>query len=121
MNVDRLHQIIIAPVISEKSTRATERANAAVFRVARDAKKPEIKTRASEANAVVFEVAKSATKPLIKEAVETLFNVKVESVSTVNVKGKQKSFGRIRGRRSDWKKAYVKLAAGQELDFLATE
>ncbi len=98
MNVDRLHQIIIAPVISEKSTRATERANAAVFRVARDAKKPEIKT-----------------------AVETLFNVKVESVSTVNVKGKQKSFGRIRGRRSDWKKAYVKLAAGQELDFLAAE
>lgn len=98
MNVDRLHQIIIAPVISEKSTTAAEKANAAVFKVLRDAKKPEIKT-----------------------AVETLFNVKVQSVRTLVVKGKTKGFGRIPGRRSDWKKAYVKLAEGQELDFLAAE
>jgi len=98
MNVDRLHQIIIAPVISEKSTTAAEKANAAVFKVLRDAKKPEIKT-----------------------AVETLFKVKVESVRTLNVKGKTKGFGRTPGRRSDWKKAYVKLAEGQELDFLAAE
>ena len=98
MNADRLHQIIIAPVISEKSTTAAEKANAAVFKVLRDAKKPEIKT-----------------------AVETLFNVKVESVRTLLVKGKTKGFGRIPGRRSDWKKAYVKLAEGQELDFLAAE
>lgn len=98
MNVDRLHQIIIAPVISEKSTTAAEKANAAVFKVLRDAKKPEIKT-----------------------AVETLFNVKVQSVRTLVVKGKAKGFGRIPGRRSDWKKAYVKLAEGQELDFLAAE
>lgn len=98
MNVDRLHQIIIAPVVSEKSTRVAEKANAAVFKVATDAKKPEIKI-----------------------AVETLFKVKVESVSTMNVKGKRKNFGRIRGKRSDWKKAYVKLAEGQELDFLAAE
>lgn len=98
MNVDRLHQVIIAPVISEKSTTAAEKANAAVFKVLRDAKKPEIKT-----------------------AVETLFKVKVESVRTLNVKGKTKGFGRTPGRRSDWKKAYVKLAEGQELDFLAAE
>lgn len=98
MNVDRLHQIIIAPVISEKSTTAAEKANAAVFKVLRDAKKPEIKT-----------------------AVEALFKVKVESVRTLNVKGKTKGFGRTPGRRSDWKKAYVKLAEGQELDFLAAE
>ena len=98
MTVDRLHQIIIAPVISEKSTTAAEKANAAVFKVLRDAKKPEIKT-----------------------AVETLFKVKVESVRTLNVKGKTKGFGRTPGRRSDWKKAYVKLAEGQELDFLAAE
>ena len=98
MNVDRLHQIIIAPVISEKSTTAAEKANAAVFKVLRDAKKPEIKT-----------------------AVETLFKVKVESVRTLNVKGKTKGFGRTPGRRSDWKKAYVKLPEGQELDFLAAE
>ena len=98
MNVDRLHQIIIAPVISEKSTMAAEKGNHAVFKVASDAKKPEIRT-----------------------AVETLFNVKVKAVRTLNVKGKSKGFGRTPGRRSDWKKAYVTLAEGQELDFLAAE
>jgi large subunit ribosomal protein L23 len=96
MNVDRLHQIIIAPVVSEKSTRVSEKANQAVFKVVRDAEKPEI-----------------------KEAVEKLFNVKVDVVRTLNVKGKSKRFGRFSGKRSDWKKAYVTLAQGQEIDFLS--
>lgn len=95
MNIDRLHQIILGPVISEKSTRVAEKRNQAVFKVLKNAEKPEI-----------------------KEAVEKLFNVKVEGVRTLNVKGKTKRFGRSEGRRSDWKKAYVTLAQGQELDFL---
>jgi large subunit ribosomal protein L23 len=92
---DRLHRIIIAPVVSEKSTRVAEKLNQAVFKVARDAEKPEIKA-----------------------AVEKLFNVKVEGVRTLNVKGKSKRFGRFEGKRSDWKKVYVTLAQGQEIDFL---
>jgi large subunit ribosomal protein L23 len=94
--VDRLHQVILGPVISEKSTRVAEKANTAVFKVASDAGKPEI-----------------------KQAVEKLFNVKVDGVRTLVVKGKNKRFGRFEGRRSDWKKAYVTLAEGQEIDFLA--
>lgn len=93
---ERLHQLILAPVVSEKSTRAAEKSNEAVFKVLRDAKKPEIKA-----------------------AIEKLFNVKVEAVRTLNVKGKVKRFGGATGVRSDWKKAYVKLAQGQEIDFLA--
>ncbi|TXH02964.1 MAG: 50S ribosomal protein L23 [Nevskiaceae bacterium] len=95
MNFERLHQIILAPVISEKATRVAEKRNQAVFKVARDAQKPEI-----------------------KEAVEKLFNVKVTSVATLNVKGKIKRFGQSVGKRSDWKKAYVTLAEGQEIDFV---
>lgn len=93
MNVERMHQIILAPVISEKATRVAEKRNQAVFKVLRNAEKAEI-----------------------KEAVEKLFNVKVSGVRTLNVKGKNKRFGQSTGRRSDWKKAYVSLAAGQELD-----
>ncbi|MDE2150159.1 MAG: 50S ribosomal protein L23 [Gammaproteobacteria bacterium] len=96
MGGERLHQIILGPVVSEKSTRVSERANQAVFRVLRDARKPEIKA-----------------------AVEKLFKVKVEAVRTLNVHGKQKRFGRFEGRRSDWKKAYVTLASGQQIDVLA--
>jgi large subunit ribosomal protein L23 len=95
MNVDRLHSIILAPVISEKANRVAEKSNQAVFKVLGDAEKREI-----------------------KEAVEKLFDVKVVSVSTLNVKGKTKRFGRTMGRRSDWKKAYVTLAEGSDLDFL---
>ena len=95
MNFERLHQIILAPVISEKATRVAEKRNQAVFKVARDAQKPEI-----------------------KEAVEKLFSVKVTSVETLNVKGKIKRFGQSVGKRSDWKKAYVTLAEGQEIDFV---
>jgi large subunit ribosomal protein L23 len=90
----RLHRVIVAPVISEKSTRVAEKRNQAVFKVLRD-----------------------ATKPEIKLAVEQLFKVKVTDVNTLNVLGKNKRFGQSMGRRSDWKKAYVTLAEGQEIDF----
>ena len=65
---------------------------------------------------VAFRVVGDATKPEIKAAVELLFNVKVDAVTTLNVKGKVKRFGRSCGRRKDWKKAYVSLAEGQEID-----
>jgi large subunit ribosomal protein L23 len=93
---ERLQQIILAPVVSEKSNRVAEKNNQAVFKVLRDARKPEIKA-----------------------AVEKLFNVKVEGIRTLNVKGKSKRFGRFEGVRSNWKKAYITLAEGQEIDFLA--
>ncbi len=73
-------------------------------------------TMASEANAVVFEVAKDAAKPQIKQAIEALFGVKVKAVNTTITKGKTKRFRGIRGRRSDWKKAYVTLEEGNTID-----
>ncbi|OWY40754.1 50S ribosomal protein L23 [Xenophilus sp. AP218F] len=97
MNQERLLQVILAPIVSEKSTMIAEKNQQMAFRV-----------------------ATNATKPEIKAAVEMLFNVKVEGVSTVNVKGKVKRFGRSIGRRSDWKKAYVSLVEGQEIDLTAT-
>ena len=66
-------------------------------------------------------MATDATKPEVKAAVELLFNVKVDSVQILNVKGKVKRFGRFTGRRSDWKKAYVSLTPGQEIDFSAVQ
>lgn len=90
---ERIYQVLLAPHISEKSTFVAERNNQVVFRVASD-----------------------ATKPEIKAAVEALFKVDVESVQVVNVKGKQKRFGRFNGRRSDVRKAYVGIKAGQDLD-----
>jgi large subunit ribosomal protein L23 len=93
---DRLHRLILAPIVSEKSTRALEQGNQVVFKVLKDAAKPEIKV-----------------------AVEKLFNVKVTDVRTLNVKGKSKGGMRTPGRRSDWKKAYVTLAEGQTIDFTA--
>jgi large subunit ribosomal protein L23 len=95
MNVDRLHQIILAPVVSEKANRVAEKQNQAVFRVLPDADKAEI-----------------------KEAVEKLFNVKVDAVRTLSVKGKAKRFGRFMGRRASWKKAFVTLAEGQQIEFM---
>jgi large subunit ribosomal protein L23 len=94
MNQERLLQVLIAPHVSEKSATVGERNNQYVFRVATDATKPEIKT-----------------------AVEQLFSVSVAAVQVTNVKGKSKRFGAFQGRRSDWKKAYVTLAAGQEINF----
>ena len=90
----RLAQVLLAPVISEKATQAAEKSNQVLFKVLRD-----------------------ATKPEIKAAVELLFKVEVEAVSVVNVKGKVKRFGRSIGRRDHVKKAYVSLKAGQELNF----
>ena len=97
MNQERLLQVILAPVVSEKSTMVAEKNQQVVLRVATD-----------------------ATKPEIKAAVELLFNVKVAGVSTVNVKGKSKRFGRFVGKRKDWKKAYVSLVQGQEIDLTAS-
>ena len=95
MNVERLYSVILAPHVSEKSAIMGESNNQYAFKVARDASKPEI-----------------------KEAVEKIFNVVVEELQVLNVKGKTKRSGRGKvRRRSDWKKAYVRLAAGQEIDF----
>ncbi|EFG30654.2 50S ribosomal protein L23 [Simonsiella muelleri] len=96
MNQERLLKVILAPVVSEKSNMLAEKRNQMVFKVLKD-----------------------ATKIEIKAAVEQLFNVQVASVTTTTTKGKTKRFGRTIGRRSDVKKAYVSLAAGQELDLEA--
>lgn len=87
------YDVIVKPIITEKATLAGEMSNA-----------------------VTFEVAKSASKPQIKEAVETLFNVKVKAVNTVVTKGKTKRFRGRPGVRSDVKKAYVMLEAGNSID-----
>ena len=76
---------------------------------------------AAENNQVVLKVRKDATKSEIRQAVELLFEVRVANVTVVNVKGKNKRFGMARGRRSDWKKAYVRLAEGSALDLLGGE
>ena len=76
---------------------------------------------AAENNQIVFKVRHDATKSEIRQAVELLFEVDVADVTVVNVKGKAKRFGMTRGQRSNWKKAYVKLAEGSQLDFLGGE
>ncbi len=77
---------------------------------------------AAENNQVVLKVRTDATKTEIRQAVELLFEVKVDDVQVVNVKGKSKRFGQTKGRRSDWKKAYVRLAEGSSLEsFLGAE
>ena len=93
-NPERLHVILLAPVISEKSTLVGEKNNQVIFKVARD-----------------------ATKPEIKAAVELLWKVQVDNVQVVNTMGKTKRFGRFTGRRNHSKKAYVCLKAGQEINF----
>lgn len=93
MSKNRLYDILKAPVVSEKSARLQELSNQ-----------------------YVFEVAQDATKADVKQAVEQLFSVKVENVTVVNLKGKQKSFRFQPGRRSDRRKAYVRLADGQSID-----
>ncbi len=95
MNQERLMKVLLSPHISEKSSIA-----------------------ADQNNQVVLKVANDATKPEIKQAVELLFEVKVDRVQVSNVKGKTKRFGAKMGRRSDWKKAYITLQEGQEIDFL---
>jgi large subunit ribosomal protein L23 len=73
----------------------------------------------SDANIHTFKVAVDASKKEIKNAIQVLFEVEVADVRTVNVKGKQKNFGKRQGKRKDWKKAYVRLAEGQSLDVAA--
>ena len=97
-NAEQLMNVVLAPIVSEKSTMV-----------------------ADKHEQVVFRVADAATKPEIKAAVELLFKVKVESVQVLSVKGKEKRFGRMQGRRRSWKKAYVCLAPGQEINFGALE
>ena len=96
MNDAKLYNVIRAPRVSEKTARLQE-----------------------VSNQYVFEVATTATKADIKVAVEKLFDVKVEAVNVVNVKGKSKAFRFRMGRRPDWRKAYVTLAEGQSIDVMA--
>jgi len=98
MNEERLLQVLLAPHISEKSTLVGEESNQVVFRVMPDARKSEI-----------------------KKAVEKLFSVKVTNVTVTNVKGKRKGGARSPGRRPDWKKAYVRLGAGDDIDFTVSD
>jgi large subunit ribosomal protein L23 len=93
---EKLMHILLEPRVTEKSTMVGDKYNQ-----------------------VVFKVAKKATKPEIKKAVEFLFKVEVDSVQVISVKGKQKTHRNARGRRSDWKKAYVKLKPGFEIDFMS--
>ncbi|SEG77486.1 MULTISPECIES: 50S ribosomal protein L23 [Marinobacterium] len=98
MNPERIYKVLLGPHISEKATIVAEGTQQVVFRVSSD-----------------------ATKPEIKKAVEELFNVKVEGVNVLNIKGKTKRTQRGMGKRSDVRKAYVRLADGSEIDFLAGE
>ena len=95
MKQQELTKIIIAPVVSEKSTLLSEQQRKFVFRV-----------------------KKTATKKTIKQAVELMFSVQVESIHVLNVKGKTKRYGRFIGSRSDWKKAYVKLKECHDIDLV---
>lgn len=94
--------------------------NERLFSVLRAPKVSEKTARIAESNQYVFEVAKTATKGDVKAAIEHLFNVKVLAVNVANIKGKSKSFRQRAGRRSDKRKAYVRLAEGQTLDVTAT-
>ncbi|GAC32469.1 MULTISPECIES: 50S ribosomal protein L23 [Paraglaciecola] len=98
INEERLLKVVLAPHVSEKATLAAEVNNTVVFKVLKDANKEEIKA-----------------------AVEKLFEVEVNSVRTVNVKGKTKRHGSSFGKRKDWKKAYVVLKEGQDIDFAGSE
>ncbi|HAI60171.1 MAG TPA: 50S ribosomal protein L23 [Xanthomonadaceae bacterium] len=93
--------------------------NESLFSVLRAPKVSEKTARLAESNQYVFEVAKTATKDEVKAAVEHLFNVKVLAVNVANIKGKSKAFRQRAGRRSDKRKAYVRLAEGQTLDVTA--
>lgn len=98
MNQERVYKVLLGPVVSEKSAAAGD-----------------------TGNQVVFKVLPSATKLEIKAAVQELFDVKVEAVRVLNVKGKTKRTRYGVGKRSDWKKAYVRLEQGQDIDFAVAE
>ena len=94
MNNERLMKVLLAPIVTEKASRLADSANQVAFRVLTD-----------------------ATKQEVAKAVELLFEVKVDSVRILNVKGKQKRFGQRLGKRQDRRKAYVRLQSGQDIDF----
>lgn len=98
MNQERLMNILVSPHVSEKATVAAEKANQ-----------------------IVFKVVKSATKKEIKDAIEMLFEVNVENVQVALVKGKTKRTQNGVGRRNDWKKAYIRLQEGQDINFIGAE
>ncbi len=93
MDTKRLYTIILGPHTTEKSVRVANKYRQIVFRVARD-----------------------ATKPELINAVQKLFSVKVETVRIVNVLGKKKQFKQTQGKKSDWKKAYIRLAEGHDIN-----
>ncbi len=98
MNPERVYTVLVEPHFTEKVAGLGEVSNQYAFKVSPD-----------------------ATKAEIKEAVETLFSVNVENVSTLNVKGKRKRTMRGVSRKKNWKKAYVRVAAGQDIDFMVTD
>jgi large subunit ribosomal protein L23 len=98
MNLERVYTILLEPHISEK-----------------------VSILGDKFNQYAFKVAKDATKPEIREAVETIFKVSVDKVTTANVKGKVKRNARGETRKKNWKKAYITVAQGQEIDYLVTD
>ena len=98
MNQERIMKVLVAPIVSEKSTRL-----------------------ADENRQFVFKVVKDASKPDVRKAVELMFDVKVEAVQIANVRGKTKRFGQSIGKRSDWKKAFVTLAEGHDINFMGAD
>jgi large subunit ribosomal protein L23 len=98
MNQERLMKILLSPIISEKTTRL-----------------------ADASRQYAFKVLPAATKPEVRKAVELMFDVKVDAVQISNVRGKVKRHGQSIGRRADWKKAYVTLAEGHDIDFMGAE
>jgi large subunit ribosomal protein L23 len=98
MNQERLMKVLLSPIVSEKSTRLAD-AN----------------------RQFAFKVLPNASKPEVRKAVELMFDVKVEAVQMANVRGKVKRFGQKMGKRSDWKKAYVTLAEGHDINFMGAD
>ena len=98
MNQERLMKVLLAPHVSEKGTRIAELNRQFVFKVTSD-----------------------ATKPEIKNAIEKMFNVQVTAVQVCNTEGKTKRFGQRLGKRSGWKKAYVTLKEGNDIDFMGSQ
>jgi large subunit ribosomal protein L23 len=98
MNREQLMKVLLAPIVSEKSTRLAE-----------------------AHRQFVFKVLPGTSKPDVRKAVELMFNVKVDNVRISNMRGKVKRQGATTGRRADWKKAYVTLAEGHDIDFMGAE
>ena len=98
MNQEHIMKVLISPVVSEKSTRLADQNRQFVFKVVKDASKPEV-----------------------RKAVELMFDVKVDAVQIANVNGKIKRFGGKLGKRADWKKAFVTLAEGHDINFMGAE